>query len=247
MVTVTKLSTLMCLGLALGMTQAIAQGTRGPDIKGAAISNVGTNAVLIKDIIQIRGTCLSNIVDELINSVSAGKVRVLSFNDISSGMANTPPFEDSVYTTSTNAGCNFEVRGNRVFGGRGFGKQIWIKADLSKCPSAFPGIEMRKVKLVHVGKQSDWKYPEGATVASFSYEYSESHKLDAFGNIVSSTSYASDPKVIGGTEGELEFQGYSDASAGGPEVTGDPVFKYPALKYRECLQTGLSHLAKHNL
>jgi hypothetical protein len=92
MVTVKKLFTLMYLGLAFGMTQAIAQGTRGPDIKGAAISNVGTNAVLIEDIIQIQGACLSNIVDELISSVSAGKVRVLSFNDISSGAAAPPPF-----------------------------------------------------------------------------------------------------------------------------------------------------------
>lgn len=246
-VNVSKLSTLILFGLALGISQAKAQGTRGPDIKGIAISNVATNAVLIEDIIKIKGACLSNIVDELISSVSVGKVRVLSFKDSTYGAANMPPFRTSQFTATTNAGCNFEVGDTLIFGASWSGYQIWINADLNECPSAFPGIKIRKVKLGHVGKDSDWNYPEGATVASLSYEYSKSYKLDAFGNIVSSTDYVSDPKVIGGTKGELEFQGYSDTSAGIAEVRGEPVFKYPALKYRECLQTGLSHLAKHNL
>lgn len=231
-VTVTNFYSLIVLvGIALSSTHGFAQGTQGPDTAGVAIGSVGKNAVLGKDLIDITAICMTQVVDSLVKTVSNGNVQITGykFSKYQRGIDGWD-FWGTKIVLSTNKGCVFEAESRQGF---------TITSDLTSCPKEFTNLKTRNIWLQNANNN--------VIVPMISYKYTPQYNVDAMGSITSRIDYASNVSVFGGVSGDLEFQGGrpdSEPPYGRTVPNGVTVFRYPVLKHRECLQTGLSSLAK---
>lgn len=219
---------LFCSGAVFG------QGSLGPDTKGPAIGVVTPDTPLVSALVKVQGQCLANIVDELVNTVSQGEIRVKA-----SSVPNAQYFDHVTnygelrfeVQVKTTYDCSFQIVQDRFHEVAGvfYGSRFQIVGDLNSCPKAFPDIRNRYVNL--------WYRDMRKSVESHAYfDFTPEiiYRLDSFGGIEDQKKYALNPSVQGRNNNPIDFKGEMETV----------VFSYSASKFRECMVRGLSDLAK---